>query len=82
MINEYDVQKLAVDDDDVEILGAFNPDKTLYNLKKEIKLDRKDLGKTTLRNVKIQDLQMKMENSESLSNSLAAGGGKTLRIKQ
>ena len=53
MINEYDVQKLAVDDDDVEILGAFNPDKTLYNLKKEIKLDRKDLGKTTLRNVKI-----------------------------
>jgi hypothetical protein len=45
LLNEIDVDMIAGDDDDeCQMLGVFKPENLLYNLKKEIKIDRADMG--------------------------------------
>lgn len=49
------------EDDDCQLLSSFKMDSLLYNLKKDIKVDRADIGQSMLDNVKIQESKVKKE---------------------
>ena len=66
MINEYDVGAV---DEELEILGSFKPENLLYNLKRDILVDRQNLGVKEQINARDLEQQVKYE------------GGKTLILK-
>jgi hypothetical protein len=78
LLNDFDCEIIG-DDEDCQLLGSFKPETLLYNLKKEIKVDRSDLGQIMLRNVKTLEHKVKMENPhENKGKAL----GKTINVKQ
>lgn len=77
LINDFDVEIIG-DDDDCQLLGSFKPESLLYNLQKEIKVDRADIGQMMLKNVKMQETKVKMEAGDTQKSLFP---GKTISMK-
>ena len=60
LITDYDLQIIGESLDLDMYETTFDPEKSLYNLKKEIKVDRSDLGAKQYQGRK-RDLKMKQE---------------------
>lgn len=58
------------------MLGSFKPESLLYNLKKDIKVDRSDFGQTTQNKVKTLEDRVKVESGRQ-----GLAPGKTLVLK-
>jgi len=78
LLNDFDCEIIG-DDDDCQLLGSFKPETLLYNLKKEIKVDRQDLGQNMLKNVKTIETKVKMEQADNRTNGF---NGKTISVKR